>query len=184
MTGHKKRFCSLNSMTYYKGLRKEEYDFYKAQGICVRCHKNAAEPNRVMCLECADKEKIRNKSQRERTLDKSRSQDLSKYYKLKEQGICTYCKKNPATPGKTKCEKCLAKIRNRRNNRNIDIPRSERVSFGLCYICGKKQIVPGHSVCADCYQIRLNSMNKCISSRKEGYNNYWRSENKLIFKKK
>ena len=32
--------------------RAEEYQFYKRLKICVRCHKNQAEPNRVMCLEC------------------------------------------------------------------------------------------------------------------------------------
>ena len=27
---------------------KSDYDFYKSIGICVRCHKNQAEPNRVI----------------------------------------------------------------------------------------------------------------------------------------
>lgn len=47
---------------------KSDYDFYKSIGICVRCHKNQAEPNRVMCLECIDKESDRSRESRKRNL--------------------------------------------------------------------------------------------------------------------
>lgn len=181
MSGHKSAFTPLNAMTYYKGLRKEEYDFYKSHGICVRCHKNAAEPNKVMCLECADKERDTDKSKRERNLQSMRSRDREKYHKLKEQGICVYCKKRPAILGKTKCSKCFAKIRARRDVNRSDIPRSEHVSYGICYICGKNNVIPGHGVCENCYKIRLQAMEKCNKNRPEGFNDFWKSDNKIIF---
>ncbi len=85
--------------------RYEEYHFYKDLHICVRCHKNQAEPNKVMRLECADKEREQNRDSRKRNLEKEKKRDLEKYYKLKEMGICTYCKHEKAVVGKTKCAK-------------------------------------------------------------------------------
>lgn len=164
ISGHQKRFCS-----YYKmSDRKEEYDFYKSIGICVRCHKNASEPHKVMCIECADKEREYSRKKRERNHDKIRNRDLDKYHRLKEQGICVYCKKRPAVPGKTKCAKCLAKIKSRRESQRSGLARCERVSYGICYICGKKDVLPDHGVCEHCYKTRLQAINKCLSKRKIG----------------
>lgn len=144
------------------GNKKEEYDFYKSIGICVRCHKNPAEPNRVMCLECADKERETDRKKRRKNSEKIRVNDISRYHRLKEQGICTYCKRKPAISGKTKCEKCLAKIRAKQNAARNDLMRSERVSYRICYICGKNEIIPGHGVCESCYQTRLQAIGKCM----------------------
>ena len=125
----------------------KEYHFYKGLGICVRCHKNEAEPNKVMCLECIDKESEYKKNKRSQKLNEQRTNDLNKYYKLKEQGICTYCKHEKAEIGKTKCKKCLAIIRNRRNAKKNDIERSERISYGLCYILVKNKLMKDKGVC-------------------------------------
>ena len=87
--------------------RAEEYQFYKRLKICVRCHKNQAEPNRVMCLECIGAESdYRKKKRKCSDTDELKKKDLDKYYKLKQQGICTYCKHEKALQGKTKCQKC------------------------------------------------------------------------------
>ena len=166
------------------GERKEEYDFYKSLKICVRCHKNTAEPHKIMCLECADKEKIADKKKREKNLEIVKAHDLDKYYRLKEQGICTYCKHRAAVPGKTKCVKCLAKIKAKRDLNRKDISRSERVSYGICYICGKDKIIDGHGVCEECYKVRIKAMDKCLNSRQAGFNDYWKNENKIIFARK
>ena len=160
---------------------KAEYDFYKSIGICVRCHKNQAEPNRVMCLECIDKESDRSRDSRKRNISIARKRDLEKYYSLKEQGICTYCKHEKAVPGKTKCSKCLIKIRTKRQAKLNDIPRSERMSYNICYVCGKKKTIQGKNVCEDCYKVRLSAIEKCKNSRKYDFNSYWKQENKLIF---
>lgn len=163
---------------------KADYDFYKSIRICVRCHKRAAEPNKVMCLECADNEKIHDRAKRQRNISYMKKNDLDKYYLLKQQGICTYCKHEKAVSGKTKCAKCLAKIRTKRQSKRNDIDRSERCSYGICYICGKNPILPGKGVCKECYETRTTAIQKCIDSRDEGFNDYWKRENNLFFSNK
>ena len=160
--------------------RYEEYHFYKGLGICVRCHKNKAEPNKVMCLECADKDSEYYKNARHRNIEEKHKRDSDKYYALKEEGICTYCKREKAAAGKTKCTRCLAKIRNKRNAKKSDIDRSERVSYGICYICGKEKVIQGKGVCRKCYKTRMESIRKIMYM---AGSDYWKNENKLIFRK-
>ena len=140
-----------------------------------------AEPNRVMCMECADKEVEYSRNKRLKNLQSTRDKDLKKYYALKEQGVCVYCKKNPAIAGKTKCAKCLAKVKNRRNSKKCDLERSERIAYGLCYICGKEKVMPGKGVCEKCYKVRCESISKIMYMHS---NQYWADNNKLIFIKK
>lgn len=158
----------------------KNYHFYKDLKICVRCHKNSAEPRKVLCLECADRDSKQRKRRRQRNLEETHRKDLEKYYELKEMGICTYCKHEKAVAGKTKCAKCLAKIRNKRNAKKTDIDRSERVSYGICYICGKDNVMDGKSVCEKCYEKRMESMGKIMYLPG---NKYWSDDNKLILKR-
>lgn len=161
--------------------RQKEYRFYKNLGICVRCHKERAEPNKVLCLECADKDNEQCKKSRERNIAKEKKRDLDKYNRLKEQGICTYCKHEKAVAGKTKCAKCLAKIRYKRSRNKTDIDRSEWVAHGLCYTCGKQNVIPGKGVCEKCYEIRMQSIQKIMHLPGS---EYWKNDNKLVFKQK
>ena len=71
---------------------KEEYDFFKELHICVRCKKERAEPNKVMCWECCERDKKYDKKKREKKLEEYKKKDKEKYQELKENGICTYCK--------------------------------------------------------------------------------------------
>lgn len=158
----------------------QEYHFYKDLGICVRCHKNPAEPHKVLCLECAFADTERTKRKREEAIERYKKRDLDKYYKLKEQGICTYCKHEKAVAGKTKCAKCLAKIRSKKEQKRQDICRSERISYGLCYICGDKAI-DGKGVCQKCYETRLESISKIMYMKTD---EYWRNDNKVVFSKR
>ena len=160
--------------------RAEEYHFYKRLGICVRCHKEQAEPNRVMCWECSDKEKEKYRIKREEKKEEYNKRDLNKYNRLKELGICTYCKHEKAMPGKYKCKNCLCKLKRKRDAKRTDIMRYERVSYGLCYICGKEELKDGFRVCEKCYQTRLNCMKKIMYMP---VSQEWKRENDLIFKK-
>lgn len=162
--------------------RAEEYQFYKSLKICVRCHKNQAEPNRVMCLECSGAESDRMKEKRKYSdADKLKKKDMDKYYKLKQQGICTYCKHEKALQGRTKCQKCLSKIRNKRNSKKCDIARSERVSYGLCYICGNDVLYKDTHVCEKCYKTRYESISKIMHKKEK--NNFWKQDNNVVFRK-
>lgn len=159
--------------------RAEEYQFFKKIGICTSCHKRSAEPNKVLCLECADKSKEYDRNKRERHKEEYKKKDKEKYERLKEQGICTYCKHEKAMDGKTKCKKCLAKIRYKRNLKKNDIDRSERVSFGLCYICGKDELFEDKRVCKRCYDKRIESISKIMYMP---VSEEWKRDNNLVYK--
>ena len=159
---------------------KEMYRWYKNNCICVRCRHARAEPNRVMCWKCIENEKEYNRIKRESNKEKYKNKDNEKYKRLKEQGICTYCKRKKAEFGKTKCKKCLAIIRNRRNSKKNDIERSERISYGLCYICGKNKLMENKGVCEICYKKRMESISKIMYMP---VNETWKNQNNSIFKK-
>lgn len=160
---------------------KEEYDFFKGLNICIRCKKESAEPNKVMCWECNERDKTYDKQKRERHIEEYRKKDKEKYQILKENGICTYCKKRKAAQGKLKCEKCLSVLKNRKDNKRTDIPRNERISYGLCYTCGKNELMDGKGVCAKCYEIRLKSISKIMYMQT---NEQWKKDNSMLFKNK
>ena len=160
---------------------KEEYDFFKELHICVRCKNERAEPNKVTCLECSERDKKYDKKKREKKLEEYRKKDKDKYQKLKDNGICTYCKREKAMQGKYKCEKCLNKLKNRRNSKRKDIPRSERISYGICYTCGKNKLMDGKGVCAKCYEIRLKSISKIMHL---STNEQWKKDNDMLFNNK
>lgn len=162
-------------------MKKGDYAFYKNVKLCVRCGKLSAEPNKVMCLECADKEREYDKKKREKNKEQYKKKDNEKYRRLKEQGICTYCKHEKAMDGKTKCRKCLAKVRYKRNLKKNDIDRSERIAYGLCYICGKDKLMQGKGVCEACYQKRIKSISKIMYMP---VSKEWKKENDLLFTKK
>ena len=166
-----------------KSAARKENDAYKKRiGICRLCGEKA-EPGKVLCWECAEKGLEKDKVWRKKHLDEKRMYDMGKYYRLKEQGICVYCGKRPSAPGKTKCPFCLAKIKNRRNAKRSDLERSEWVSFGICYICGKNKVIPKRGVCEECYKVRIQAMSKCLENCPEGFNEYWKGENRLVFRK-
>lgn len=170
---------SKSWLRYLQLPSKEEYAFYKGLGLCVRCFKNQAEPNKVLCLECSDDDSEYRRKWRNKNLEKCKKRDTDKYHRLKELGICTYCKHEKAVPGQTKCAKCRAKIRNKRNEKQNDICRSERVAYGICYICGKENIIPGKGVCEKCYKTRMQSIQKIMHLP---VSDYWKNDNKLVFK--
>jgi 5-methylcytosine-specific restriction endonuclease McrA len=58
--------------------------------------------------------------------------------------ICTYCKKQPATDGKKKCQKCLEKVKN-----SGIMFRLKSKEKGICYRCGINPLTT-HSICDGC----------------------------------
>lgn len=162
---------------------KQDYDFYKSIGICIRCHKNAAEPNKVMCLECAGREldRYHEKGRSKTTLIKDSHRKKAHYEQCKNDGICPRCGRKVENFRYVYCKRCRAKMGEWRSKKRKDIDRSDRVSHGICYLCGKNLVMPGKGVCSNCYKTRLMAINKCIDSKKDGFNDYWKKENKLMF---
>lgn len=85
------------------------YQWYKQHGICPRCKKVSSAPGRVLCEDCLKSERKRQRATAEQV--EYYREYLLKWRKSKiEAGICIGCK-NPAIPGRRRCEACTQKIR-------------------------------------------------------------------------
>nr|DAP73903.1 MAG TPA: zinc-ribbon family protein [Caudoviricetes sp.] len=88
------------------------------------------------------------------------------YEWLKENGICTHCRKNKTVPGKVLCEKCRKESRNYRSRRSPEernekarIRYLDRKKAGICTRCGKKKAQYG-VLCVTCYNKRMAKSNQ------------------------
>ena len=92
----------------------ERYWTLKKQGMCTRCGKRVARPNRGTCDVC--KLELREKHK-------------AVYETRKKLGRCVWCQKK-AMPGYIFCEKCR-EVNNRRNHERYDaLYRSEKKEGG------------------------------------------------------
>ena len=168
--GVKRRLYSNGNMN------KEEYAFYKSNGICTHCRKARAEPGITLCLDC----KIKNRKYKKAyNSDKQRKIDKEKREFRKANSLCVNCGCRPQQHGLL-CGRCYTTVL-RRKERMDSIPRSERASYGLCYTCGKNPVLSGKKVCKDCHETRLSAINKCLKGRQDGFNSNWKKQSKLIF---
>lgn len=135
---------------------KEQYEWYKKHGICVKCRKRDAEPHRVKCLECSEKQRIiDSKRVRDKEEQAKIQRDLRK--RRKEQGICYRCTKK-ATHGVHCYEHFLYARRKGREKKS----KKGFSELGLCRICGEPP-VPGKKLCPihhKEYSERMIKMNK------------------------
>lgn len=116
----------------------KRYEYCKEHGICVRCRTEKAEPNRVMCRVCAEKERKR--------VAENRSA-------LKTMKICPRCGRNKLWGSEKMCIECREKMykynlsHKSKTTKNYNQIRKEN---GLCIKCGKKPPVYGKTKCATC----------------------------------
>jgi hypothetical protein len=122
---------------YYK-TNKRNKDYYKSKGICINCCKEQAEPNRVLCWECAEKDR-----NRLRTYDKKRK---AQYKKRKTElcdafGICTTCHKREKYKGKQCIDCYLKRVRKYKEKQvsNEKLPKSMWGEYERCMICGEER---------------------------------------------
>ena len=104
----------------------------------MRCRKEKAEPNRVMCKKCLEKERKRVAENREA---------------LRLMRICPRCGSNKLWGDEKMCIDCREKMyeynklhRSRRNKNYNDL----RKKNGLCIKCGKRPPVQGKAKCSMC----------------------------------
>lgn len=150
-------------------------EFNRKTGICITCFHEMAEPGKLKCFECAERDRLRTERNRNRKRDHETWK--ARYEMRKREGICTSCGKAPAEHG-YKCNRCYIKAKRRKKPK--DIIRSERPSYGLCYICGKPKL-EDKSVCEKCYSTRLESVKKICYMP---VSDYWKSDNDGMFAKK
>ncbi len=149
--------------------------FNQTTGLCITCGHRMAEPGKLKCFECADKDRIRIAKNRNRKRESETAK--ARYDSRKEAGLCVYCGKRKQNHG-LKCNRCY--IKSKKYSQPQDIKRSERPVYGLCYICGKPKMAD-KNVCDVCYQKRLDSIRRICYMP---VSDYWKSENDILFMKK
>lgn len=81
---------------------RENYAWYKSKGICPKCRKEWASPERVFCAKCLKKkcaDTMKHGSEHNAQKCKERRE------RLKAQGLCVSCGK-PAVKGRSLCAAC------------------------------------------------------------------------------
>lgn len=123
-------------------MSTNRYNRLKDAGLCVRCGKVPPKDGRVMCAECAQKNREAaraNQYQRMREYDGMRK----RYAKHREAGICVRCGKAPAAENRALCPECLIYMREYERKRNEKL-RAQHV----CVRCGAE--TDGRSQCDGC----------------------------------
>lgn len=120
--------------------KKELYRSRKAKGLCVKCGKVPPRENRVMCAECAEKER--------------KYENESRAF-CRSVGICPVCQKNKLFGDERNCPECRAKNYARNLNkpnivRHINTTHYKRKTEGLCIKCGERPPVFGRVSCSYC----------------------------------
>lgn len=159
--------------------QKDLYNYYKLNGICVTCGHNNAEPNRVRCFECLEKN-----AERKRLLNKKSSPKYAKQLrdKRKQNGLCIWCGKPQMKTSSCFCLDCFIKNQQRNQNRyrkKYGVTRIERREYGICYRCGRT-VNKHDSLCDECLEISRNNLPQ-FNGGNEGWYRYNKRQNNLIF---
>lgn len=101
----------------------DDYQWYKAHHICVRCHHHEATNGKVTCLDCREKEREVDRQRKRKVLAKETPEHKARRLqvvkerreRLKAQGLCIWCGKRKALQGKQQCLECY--IKRKRTNR-------------------------------------------------------------------
>lgn len=116
---------------------KETYDFRKRMGFCVKCGKNRAFYNHVLCPECIEKESeryyTRAESEEQRVQRNGRRKEI--YSKRKESGLCVRCGKKTSTIG-AKCLECYVGHKKSKDAWRERTLKKGYEEAGLCIRCG------------------------------------------------
>ena len=147
--------------------------WYKLNGICPDCGTEKLIGDEKICPECGAKKYISNL--------KSKKPYSREYYRkridgLKKKGICTQCGKRKAETGKTMCGICLEKKKIKARKDRDCLPRHERPAYGMCYCCGV--LIPDGKLCGKCKERVIKNLPT------HNPNEYWRSQNELLFRRK
>lgn len=145
---------------------KDNYNYYKSRGICVRCKKEKALKGLVHCLMCnmdtRENSKISYLQLDDATRRRRREHSKRRTDLLKAFGVCVHCGKNDAEEGRIRCRKCLdyvnAQVKKKRK-KETKVKREDRVYLGLCYICGKPKL-ENYNVCEEHLKVILSNQSK------------------------
>ena len=173
--------CLIKVREYHRQNRK----FYRDNHICTECGKVIVPDGERICPECRAKKEVRRKpltdEQKDRYKEKFKKYQKFLYQQRSAAGICTRCGKRNVLPGRKKCGICLSKDSeihkaHRMDRFNI---REYRKENHLCYFCGNPIDVPNSKSCSSCRE-----KFRKISLQYNHDNEYWRNDNKIIFRGK
>lgn len=171
-------YCSecLEKVRVY---HRENREFYRKNHLCTECGKNSVPEEERICPECRAKRANLRKSHTDEQKKMFREKQNSLYMERVEQGICTRCGKRKAISGKKKCGICLAKDAEIHRKKYADRPniREYRKENNLCYFCGDPIDLHMSNTCSKCRE-----KFKKIASEKTHDNDYWRKDNRFIFR--
>lgn len=97
--------------------------------------------------------------------DNQRAYQRKRYLANVAAGICTYCCKRPAAPGKRICPECSQRLAERRRNKHI-IEAPKKWPAGWCYVCGEPTD-PGRKLCIRHRKVNWRGMNNATSTDTE-----------------
>lgn len=149
-------------------MKDEQYRFYVDHGMCPRCRKRKALPNRISCADCLYKmneaqiQRYRAMTEEDK---KQRNERLRiRYQERKSAGICVECGKKPAKKGRVRCFECLVKESRKASEykrRKGALPRILLGDGYHCAICGAD--VEKRKLCDRC----LANVRKSVVKAKE-----------------
>ena len=175
-------YCS-ECNTKHNEYMRETRAFLRKQGMCPVCGKEKLFGDEKQCISCRqkayDKRKPLTEEQKNRRNIQFREQQNSVYRERSENGICTRCGKYKAEKGKKKCRICLDKDAemHRKRTYNKKSVREYRKENHLCYHCGKEIDRETGEICQSCWE-RFRQAGLKSASRNE----YWKNDNKIVFK--
>lgn len=180
---------SFDKRAYSRTYARDTYHWRKEHGICTRCGKEDAEPHKVLCAECAEKQSAQNKrywgsldeKKRQKSMQRTQERNRARREQRKSMGLCVICGKK-AAKGKAHCIECLLKIR-RKNHRQRETERVKTdFSEGLCCRCNEPAM-PGKKLCKKHYDAAIKGV-KAMQGMSPSEKHGWRSDNRLIFRQK
>ena len=158
-----------NAKAYERDRSRREHAERKAAGICARCGKAPARPDRTTCEPCAEQHRARDRARHakakaegipyggrdpeaRRRAGRKRSRRRSEA--RKEAGLCIRCGQVPPAEGRAMCEPCREDRRQAKRARH-----AERRAAGLCVTCAAPA-PGGKAYCDPCSGTRSKRRNR------------------------
>jgi hypothetical protein len=123
--------------------------------ICRQCKRQDAYTlaGHPLCFECTEKDRIR---QRKRRAKDGGEKNRKRSQRIRDEraaaGLCTYCGKRMAPPGRSTCIICSTKQKERNRQREIERGMNwPRGANGYCWQCNKRMAIEGKRLCQECY---------------------------------
>ena len=148
---------------YERERSRRQHAERREAGICTKCGRSPARPERSLCEPCAERSRIRDRARHaeakaqgipyggrdpetKRRADRERSRRRSEARRA--AGICVRCGNAPPAEGRAMCEPCREDRRQAKRDRN-----AERRAAGLCVQCATPAS-GGTVYCGRCAAVR------------------------------